>query len=75
MKCQCVFLPVPEQAKCVGVAGFVSVNEGLNLLDVCFCFSSFFFFSFFVCGTLSLISKGVTKSNYFPMMTILQPIR
>lgn len=28
----------------------------------------------FVCGTLSLIPKGVTKCNYFPMMTVLQPI-
>lgn len=32
----------PEQAKRVGVAGFVSVNEGLNLLDVCSFFLLFF---------------------------------
>ena len=29
---------------------------------------------FFVCGTLSLIPKSVTKCNYFPMTTVLQPV-
>lgn len=43
------------------VLGFVSVNEKMNLRQCVI-----------VSGTLSLIPEGVTKCNYFPMMTVFR---
>lgn len=66
----------------VGVCSCLSLNRlnvwvwlGLSVWMKEWIYVDAFLFCFFVGGTLSLIPKGVTKCNYFPMMTVLQPIR